>query len=95
MKLRKLLKKLNDYLHEEEKQLHDKDESLARVLKKLKNKELDIQHKIEIEMDESERKFLEQELKIVHSQREKGIRLLSDIRGRRSGHKPEEAKSGS
>ena len=82
MKLKKLLKKLNDYLHEEEQQQHDRDDGLARVLKKLKKKELKLQEKIETEMDELERKFLEQELKIVHSQREKGIRLLSEMRGR-------------
>ncbi|OIO69616.1 MAG: hypothetical protein AUJ57_09020 [Zetaproteobacteria bacterium CG1_02_53_45] len=90
MKLRKLLKKLNDYLNEDEKQLQDKDDGLSSVLKKLKIKEMDIQHKIEIEMDEDERKFLEQELKIVHSQREKGIHLLSEMRGRKNVQKPEE-----
>ena len=82
MKLKKLLKKLNDYLHEEEQQQQDRDEGLASVLKKLKRKELKLQEEIEAEMDELERKFLEQELKIVHSQREKGIRLLSEMRGR-------------
>ncbi len=82
MKLKKLLKKLNVFLHAEEQLQHDKDEALANVLKKLKKKEMKLQEEIDLETDEVERKFLEQELKIVHSQREKGIGLLSEIRGR-------------
>jgi len=82
MKLKKLMKKLNVFLHAEEKLLHDKDKALAEVLKKLKKKEMKLQQSIDLEEDEAERKLLEQELKIVHSQREKGIGLLSGLRGR-------------
>lgn len=82
MKLRKLLKKLNDYLYEDEYKRHDRDEGLSKVLKKLKKKELQLQEEIACEMDEGERRLLEQELKIVHSQREKGVRLLAEARGK-------------
>jgi len=86
MKLSKLLKRLNDHLNMEKQQEHDRDEGLCKVLKKLKKKELKLHKKIEAEMDEDERRLLEQELQIVHSQREKGIRILSGMRGK-AGHK--------
>jgi len=88
MKLKKLLKKLDVFLHAEEQQRRDKDEALAEVLKKLKKKEMKLQEAIDLESDEVERKFLEQELKIVHSQREKGIGLLSEMRGRNAENDP-------
>jgi len=82
MRLNKLLKKLDVFLHAEKQQLNDEEDALAKVLKKLKKKELKLQEAIDQEEDEEECKFLEQELKIVHSQRKKGIGLLSELRGR-------------
>jgi len=85
MKLQKLLKTLNKYLNAEGQQKREKDEGLSEVLKKLKKKELKLQERIEAEKDEDERRILEQEMLIVHGQREKGIALLSEIRGRGQG----------
>jgi len=82
MKLKKLLKKLNGYLQEDHQQKREKDEGLSKVLKKLKKKEMKLKRDIEDEKDETERKLLEQELLIVHGQREKGIAMLSEMRGR-------------
>jgi hypothetical protein len=80
MKLKKLLKKLNSYFDQSAEQKLQADEGLSKVLKKLKRKELKLQEEIKLAIDEEEREMLEQELKIVHSQRKKGIALLSEAR---------------
>lgn len=82
MKLQKMLKKLDSYLHEDKKKEREEYEELSRLLKKLKKKEMKLQKEIDKEKDDEERRLLEQELKIVHGQREKGVALLSEIRGR-------------
>jgi len=77
---KKLLKKLKSYLNAEAEQLQHEDEGLSKVLKKLKKKEGHLKELIAAEKDAEEREILEQELNIVHSQRKKGIGLLSEIR---------------
>ncbi len=77
---KKLLKKLNSYINAEAEQLQHEDEGLSKVLKKLKKKEKHLDALIGAEKDAEEREMLEQELKIVHSQRKKGIELLSRVR---------------
>jgi predicted nucleic acid-binding Zn-ribbon protein len=77
---KKLLKKLNSYINAEAEQLQHEDEGLSKVLKKLKKKEKHLKELVAAERDVDEREMLEQELKIVHSQRKKGIELLSRVR---------------
>jgi hypothetical protein len=80
MKVKKLLKKLKRYINADtEEQMH-KEEGLSKVLKKLKKNEQKLQKRLEKEKDKEERELIEQELEIVHSQRKKGIKLLSDLR---------------
>ena len=80
MKLKKLLKKLNAYFDQTAEQKLQTDEGLSKVLKKLKRKEQQLQSALEQECNAEESELLEQELQIVHSQRKKGIALLSEIR---------------
>lgn len=61
-------------------QLREQDDGLSKVLKKLKKKQTIIIEQIASEMNDAKRKKLEQNLKIVRSQRKKGIALLSEIR---------------
>jgi predicted nucleic acid-binding Zn-ribbon protein len=77
---KKLLKKLNSYINAEAEQLQHEDEGLSKVLKKLKKKEKHLKELVAAETDVDEREMLEQELKIVHSQRKKGIELLTQVR---------------
>jgi len=77
---KKLLKKLKSYMHEDIEALQNQDDGLSRVLKKLKKKEKHLQQLIDKEGDADEREVLQQELNVVHSQRKKGITLLSSIR---------------
>ena len=80
MNFKKLLKKLKTYLNEDAEKLRKKDDGLSKVLKKLKKKERRLKESISAEQDSEERELLKQELKVVHSQREKGIVLLSSLR---------------
>ena len=79
MKLKKLLKKLDTYFHEDKQKQREEYDELSRLLKKLKKKEMRLQEEISGEKDEEERRMLEQELMIVHGQREKGVSLLADM----------------
>jgi len=80
MKLKHLMKKIKSYLDADAEQLQQDDEGLAKVLKKLKQKEKLLRETITVERNEDERELMEQELIIVHSQRKKGIGLLSQLR---------------
>jgi len=77
---KKLLKKLKSYMNAEAEHLQQEDEGLSKVLKKLKKKESHLKELVAAESDADEREMLEQELKVVHSQRKKGISLLSSVR---------------
>ncbi len=85
MKFKKLMKKLKSYLDKDAEQLQKEDEGLSKVLKKLKREEHGIKKKIASETDDEDRDQLQQELKIVHSQRKKGITLLAKLR-KKNGH---------
>jgi len=77
---KKLLKKLKSYMNAEAEQLRQEDDGLSKVLKKLKKKEKHLKALIAAERDKDDREMLEQELQVVHSQRKKGITLLSSVR---------------
>ena len=80
MGVKKLLKKLKGYLDKDAELLNKEDEGLSKVLKKLKQKEKKIKKIMALETDEDELELLGLSLKVVHSQRKKGIKLLSSLR---------------
>jgi len=80
---KKLLKKLKAYLNADAKDLRKQDDGLLKVLKKLKKKEHHLNELISAETDIDERKDLEQELKVLRSQRKKGIKLLAEVRDKK------------
>lgn len=80
MKLKKILNQLNAHIDKKKEQDMQAADGLSKVLKKLKRKEQKLQSQLEHEKDMEEREMIEQELKIVHSQRKKGIQMLSDLR---------------
>jgi len=77
---KKLLKKLKSYMDADAEKLREEDDGLTKVLKKLKKKEQHLKTLISAEKDKDDREMLEQELKVVHSQRKKGVKLLSSLR---------------
>ena len=85
MEFKSLLKKLKSYMDSDAEQLQKEDEGLSKVLKKLKQEEAKIKQQIATKIDDEERDQLQQELNIVHSQRKKGIALLSELRKKARG----------
>jgi len=75
MKTRKLLDRLTGFLDGSTRQRNQEKDDLKTVLKKLKEKELKLRKHCD-EASGEERKKLEQEARIVHAQRKKGVRLL-------------------
>jgi len=84
-KLKKLSKKLKSYLDADAEKMRKETDGLSKVLKKLKKKEHHLKACAAAEKDKDEREMLEQELKVIHSQRKKGIELLSDLRKKGKG----------
>lgn len=80
MDMKKLLKKLESYLDKDLKRLTKKKEGISKVLKKLKQKENKLKKMIADEKDDEEIKRLKLSMKIVHTQRKKGIKMLSALR---------------
>ncbi|MFQ5355242.1 MAG: hypothetical protein ACE5DY_01910 [Mariprofundaceae bacterium] len=85
MEFKKLMKRLKSYLDTDAKQIRQEDEGLSKVLKKLKQEENQLKEQISAVTDHEERELLEQELKVAHSQRKKGIALLARVRKREGG----------
>ena len=79
-KIKKSLKKLKTYMDADAEQLRKEDDGLSKVLKKLKKRERHLKDLVAAEKDQEEREMLEQELKVVHSQRKKGVALLAEVR---------------
>jgi len=79
-KIKKSLNKLKAYMDADAEQLRNEDDGLSKVLKKLKKKERCLKELIATEKDQEEHEMLEQELKVIHSQRKKGIELLATVR---------------
>jgi len=85
MPLKKLLKKLKSYMDADANKLRKEDDGLSKVLKKLKKKEHHLKKQVAAEKDKDDREMLQQELKVLHSQRKKGITLLANLRKKRKG----------
>jgi len=60
------------------KQRKHRDE-LKALLKKLKQKKVELEEKILLEKDERKRKRLGKELEIINAQRLKGLKALQDL----------------
>ena len=79
MKRKKLLKSLATLLDMEgHKQRKHRDE-LKALLKKLKQKKVELEEKMLLEQDERKLKRLGKELEIIRAQREKGLKALQDL----------------
>jgi len=80
MKLGKILHKLNGFFDENQGKKIKSDESLSKLLKKLRKEEKRLKEDLSAELDVDEKGQLKQELEIIHRQRKKGIALLAEIR---------------
>lgn len=80
MSLNDLLDKLGDMLQPEASKKKHYRKKLKALLKDLKQKEVKLKEKLEATEDERKRDRLEKEVKIVHTQRKKGIKALEDTK---------------
>ena len=80
MGINALLDKLGDMLQPDASSKKHYRKKLKALLKDLKQKELQLQEKLEASEDEHKRKRLMKELDIVHAQRKKGIEALESSR---------------
>lgn len=79
MKLKKLLDSVTELTNAERKVQLDQRQLLKSTLKQLRNKCRELEQNIKDEANEDLRKELEEKLKIVSTQRSKGLTLLKEL----------------
>lgn len=77
---KKLLKKLAGFFDLDSSLNEKKKEEMGELLVRLKQKEVELKEKLELETNEGERKKLQQTIDLVHSQRKKGLGVLQELR---------------
>ena len=82
MKTKSLLAKLSALLDKDRREQLEQIKSIKEVLKKLKKKERKLKERWRDETDDKEREEIETKLKIIYKQRQKGVQLLQDLRGK-------------
>jgi hypothetical protein len=80
MKTRKILEKLGQFLNADRAAQHEELESIRKILKQLKGKELKLREKLATVPDAEEREELAAKLEVVHAQRLKGIERVTELR---------------
>ena len=80
MKTPKLLKLSQEILSEDQNKRHKQKKSLKEIQQKLKKKGKKIQSKIAQEKNEKEIQKMQDDLKIIHAQRNKIIKFLKALK---------------
>ena len=75
----KLLDKLANLLNAKRRKQIKKHENLKKLLKKLKKRQEQHKKLLEAKTDPEGRKRIERTLKVIYTQRKKGIKLYKDI----------------
>jgi hypothetical protein len=83
MKTKKLLRKVKALLSADQRAQIAKYDSLEKVLKKLRMKEVAMRKKLEQEEDQERRREILRKLDVVEAQRKKGIELEKEIKALR------------
>jgi glutathionylspermidine synthase len=79
MGTKKLLDKLANLLDEKKRKQKKQHESLKALLKKLKKRQEKHKKLLETKQDPEDRKRIERTLKVIYTQRKKGIKLYKNI----------------
>ena len=79
MKRKKLLETLAGLLGKQERKRRKHHDELEKLLKKLKDKEDQLEYRASIEKDKHKRKRLVKDLEIVRAQRAKGLKTLRGL----------------
>lgn len=80
MKLKKLVKYINDIADSDLSERKRQDHQIKKALRKLKKKATDLEKALQSETDPIEREELENKIRIVRAQRKKGIRLRKELK---------------
>lgn len=80
MKRKKLLNKLAGFMDLEQRKQRKHRDELEVLLKKLEKKKAELEDKMKSENDNRKRDRLSKELEIIKAQREKGLKVLQDLR---------------
>lgn len=75
-----LLKKVKNFLDTGRREQITKYESLKRLLKKLKIKQNLLKEKVKDESNKKVKKRLEEKLRVIKAQRNKGLKLLKELK---------------
>jgi len=76
---KKLIDKLRDYMDLDRKKQKDKRDKIRSLLKKLKKRQRALEEKLENADDRKTQERIQRDLKVLHSQRKKGVKLCKDI----------------
>ncbi len=76
---KKLLEKLQEFFDADQQEKVKHTEEIKKVLKKLKEKERNIQHKLELCGDTDQAVKLQKELDIIYAQRMKGVKIVKGV----------------
>lgn len=79
MKRKRLLKKLSEFLDRDARKQRKHHDELKMLLKKLREKEVALKEKMQLEKNERSQNRLGKELDIIRAQRTKGIKALQDL----------------
>ena len=79
MSKKKLLKKLQEFLDADQQEKEKHTRQIKKVLKKLKEKERNIQQKLELCDDVDKAIELQKELDIIYAQRIKGVKIVKEM----------------
>jgi hypothetical protein len=83
MKAEKMLEKLKDILSAERHKQLEKYQSLKKVLKALRAEKRKYEEELSNETDEEVRHELESRLKVISKQRNKGLKVLKELKEER------------
>ena len=78
MKIKKLIKKTQEYLDSEKRDLKKKKKYLKEVLRKLSKYEKKLRRRLEERPDPHDQERFRRKLALVHEQRKKGLRQLEE-----------------
>ena len=90
MKLKKLIKRVNEFGDLDLLARRKKNGQLKKTLKKLKRKQTELLEKLENETDALRRESLENKIRIIQAQRNKGITLRKELKTESTEELPQE-----
>jgi hypothetical protein len=80
MHRKKLLHRLKDFFNMDARDRLQRKDELNDLLSRLKLKELELKEELDAELDEKQKSKIAQKIDVVHTQREKGVQMLMDLR---------------